>query len=235
MRILNSENVSRMSVVDIRVVLYGVAIGLAVGATQLSVSAERATALGLAVAIEYSVGLWLATKIWFASFPALFQWLDKRLSSQSERLAKLRDRADKLIQNRALQLDQSASSADPRRRDPSAVAVRLAIWCILLIPFGITSFTIGAITAIMDMGLDIHSTVVHVPAMIVGAALTSIGIAIPTLNSLLIDRRLTMLENELDSVLDPAIPSLESASELNRVYGWTNSILGKLVGYKAAA
>ncbi len=239
MRGVSSKSVRKMIAVDIRVILYGVVIGLVVGSLQLGDSVERATALGLAVTIEYSVGLWLAAKIWLAGFPALFAWLDRRQSLHKERLTEAQFRLDRLIEERGAKLGQSANyveSDDPSRRDASAIVARMAMWCILLIPFGITSFTIGSMMAIMNMGLDIHSSAVYVPAMIVGAALASMGIAMPCLNSLIVGRRLAALENKLSSAGDElAMPSLGSAHDLDQVYGWTNSVLGKLIGYKAAA
>ncbi len=212
MRGLNRESMNKMSAVDIRVILYGVGLGLIVGATQLGDSAERATALGLAAAIELSVGLWLGMKVWLVVSQLFRKWI-----------ASLRERVMKL------------ESQTGTRFPDTPVPVRLTIWCIVLIPFGTTLFAFGSTVAIMDMGLSIHSTVSYLPNLIVGATLALIGIAMPCLDLLLIERDVRRLENKLDTTAKPAIRSLASTNDLNRAYGWTNSVLGKLVGYKAAA
>ena len=244
MRGLNRESMNKMSAVDIRVILYGVVAGLLIGATQLGNSVDRATALGLAMTIEISVGIWLGTKLWLAVFPVFSKWLTERFAYLEVRLEKLESEIDERLANMGVRFDQDMKSGEdgfPRRED-APIAVRLTIWCIVLIPFGTTLFAFGSITAIMAIGLDIHSTVSYLPNLIVGATLALVGIATPCLNLLLIERHVRRSENILDrldrldtTVHRPVIQSLASTNDLNRAYGWTNSLLGKLVGYKAAA
>lgn len=222
---LNRESISEMSAVDIRVVIYGVIGGLIMGATRLGDSVDQATALGLVVAIEISVGLWLGTKIWLLTLRAFTKWLTRWTDSLEKRVVAMKS---------LLTRTTEAPRAEYPDRRSNSVTTRLAVWCIALTPIGIALLTIGAISAIMDIRFDIHSTVFYLPGLIIGATLAIAGLLPLCVRLFVIECQVRGLENRLDKI-ESALQSLSWTRDFEKADTWTRSLIAKVVGYRAAA
>ncbi len=222
---LNRESMSKMSVVDIRVVIYGVIGGLIMGATRLGDSPEQATALGLVVAIELSIGIWLGTKIWLLALRAFVGWLSRWTDSLEKRVVTMKSRLNRTMET---------SGSEYLHRRGNSITTRLAVWCIALTPIGIALLTIGAISAIMDFRLDIHSTAFYLPSLIIGAMLAIAGLLPLCIRLFVIECQIRGLENRLDTI-ESALRSLSWTDDLDKAYTWTHSLVAKIVGYRATA
>lgn len=222
---LNRESISKMSAVDIRVVIYGVIGGLIMGATKLGDSADQATALGLVVAIELSVGLWLGTKIWLLTLREFTKWLSKWTDSLEKRVVVMRT---------LLTRTAEVSRAEYPNRRGISVTTRLAVWCIALTPIGIALLTIGAISLVMDSRLDIHSTAFYLPSLMIGATFAIAGLLPLCVRLFVIEYQVRRLENRLDTI-ESALQSLSWTDDLDKAYTWTHSLVAKIVGYRVTA
>lgn len=222
---LNRESVSKMSAVDIRVVIYGVIGGLIMGVTKLGDSAEQATALGLVVAIELSVGIWLGTNIWLLALRSFVGWLSKWTDSLEKRVMAMKGRLTQTMET---------SGSEYLHRRGNSVTTRLAVWCIALTPVGITLLTIGAISAVMDFRLDIHSAAFYLPSLIIGTMLAVAGLLPLCIRLFVIEYQVRGLENRLDTI-ESALRSLSWTDDLDKAYTWTYSLVAKVVGYRVTA
>ena len=209
---------------DTRVVIYGVIGGLIMGATKLGDSADQATALGLVVAIELSVGLWLGMKIWIVTLREFTKWLTRWTDSLEKRAVSMKNRLTQTME---------APEAEYSNRGVS-VTTRLVVWCIALTPVGIALLTIGAISLVMDIRLDVHSMAFYLPSLIIGATLAIAGLLPLCVRLFVIECQVRGLENRLDTI-ESALQSLSWTRDFEKADTWTRSLLAKVVGYSATA
>ena len=219
---LNREGMSKMSAVDIRVVIYGIIGGLIMGATKLGDSVDQATALGLVVTIELSVGLWLGAKICLLTLREFTKWLTEWTDSLEKRVVAMKS---------LLTQTMAVSELEYHDRRAGSLTTRLAVWCIALTPVGIVLLTIGAISFIMDIRLDVHSTSFYLPILLIGAILAIVGLLPLCVRLFVIQYQVRGLENRLDTI-ESALQSLSWTHDFEEADTWTRSLIAKVVGYR---
>ena len=207
--------------VDLRVVLYGVSIGLCLGALNIGEPTEDAAALGISVAVQVTIGLWLGLKLSFS----ILHIVENRLESFGGRIAALKSR-----------LGLPSVVVKDHKPHPPVASFRLTIvaWCIYITPIGIILLIGGAVGAIIDLRVNVHTVDDYSATLLTGAGIALVGLAGQCACLLEMSRTLTHMERRLEMV--PSIDGITlNADQLGRVLGRTYSIAHKVAGERHAA
>ena len=210
----------KASPIDLRLVVYGLVAGLILGSLRLGDSTEEATAIGIAAFIEISVGIWLGTKL---SLLVLFL-VEKRLTVIADRLSAL--------ESRLAPISQVIRGHETNRTDKST-GMHIVKLCVNIAPLGILLFTVGAMTAIIDFRVDIHSAVIYFPVLATGVGLASLGLAGQFIFLWQTERRVTRAERRSD-LITSTDPFILDTKQLGRTFNRTQSLVCRFAGERVA-
>ena len=172
---------------DFRLVLYGWATGLVVGAIVLRESVELAIGVGIASFLAVSVGGFLGIKLSFLIMRGFRVWIH----SIGERIHVLDTRLAHLI--------NSQEREEPSQQPPAGgfSIVRLLVASTV---FGVIFTAQAAIAIFIELGVEMLGPLVYLPGLCVGLALALIGIGGQVVELIIVDRGITQIENELDAI-----------------------------------
>ena len=211
--------VNKMSPVDLRLVLYGVVCGPLICSLRLGESTEEATALGIAVFVQTTFGIWLGLK------PCRF-WIH----IAENRLNSLTGRLDALISRLNLINRPAEDKYSGRSSSIWSVIVRS---CIYITPFGMVSITVGAVSAAIDFRVNLYVYDLYFLEIIGGSLLVFLCVAIQYVDLWLTGRRLTRLEQYVD-LGDPITKFALSNDQFGSAFSNMESFVYKVTGQRLA-
>ena len=199
--------------IDLRLILYGVSGGVLAGLLALfTESTEEATAIGIALAVSFSIGCWLGINLWLLTLRAFRLWS----ASLTKRLAALESKRTAI-----------ADDADAPAAAGNLVVIASALFS--LVPGGFAVVISNAIFAIIGLQVDIYGPMAYVPLMCVGLGCALLGLAVQCFYLWQDSRCVARLEHQLESA-EVVAPVTLQTPQLERAIGKAGAIVCKLTG-----
>ena len=200
---------------------YGLVSGVGIGAFRLGESVEEATALGIAVFIQITVGVWLGLKITIF----LLHIFQNRLHLLVNRMQALESRS-------------RTEYGTSEYRESGWVAARawvaIVMVCICITLLGTLVFTMGAVSAVFDFRVDIHPPVVYLVKLAAGGGIALLGLVGSYVYLWGVWRTVTRWERQLDLVASADGLALNT-QQCDKAISNLDSLVYKATGQRLAA
>ena len=203
--------------VDIRLIFYGAICGLVIGSLKLGESIDEATALGIAVFVQVTIGVWSGLRLcrfWI-------QFVESRLNSLTGRL-------ESLISQLNFG-DGTVVDRNPVR--PSSTWYIIVKWCIYMTPFWMVGITTGVILAAIDFRVNLATYDHYFMYTVASISLVVLCLVVQYINLWIMTRKVTRLEQHVNS----GVPIKEFAlhtDHLGSAFSNTDSFVYKVTGQR---
>ena len=199
--------------IDLRLILYGVGMGMLMALFNLLVeSAELAAGRGIATAVSCSLGLWLGINLWLFTLRVFRLWsasLTKRLEA---------------LESNTMPI---AGDTDLPAKASRATTIESVLFGLVPGGFGITTYS--AVLAVIDSQVDIYSAMAYVPCLCLGIVYVLLGIAGQCWYLWRDSRRVARLERRPESA-EAVAPVTLQTPRLERAISKAGIIVCKLTG-----